>query len=285
MIRAKKNIAIKGKHGRPFPVDVIFEEEEKQKPVLVFCHGYKGFKDWGAWNLLAEALAARGILVVKFNFAFNGGTLQEPIDFPDLEAFGKNTYSKELDDLEVLFDWLFSKNFPCSKEADLDNLTLMGHSRGGGIAVVKASEDLRVRKLITLAAVSDFGSRFPSGAELEAWKKKGISYIKNARTGQKMPHLFDFFRDYKENEERLSIWRAARNLEIPALVIHGTDDPTVAVEDAYDLYEWIRNSELFLLKGSNHVFETSHPWNKEQLPEALEEIIRRASSFTKEKQP
>jgi pimeloyl-ACP methyl ester carboxylesterase len=281
VIKKEKNISLPGLHGRPIPTDVFYAEEGENKPVLLFCHGYKGFKDWGAWNLMAEEFAKNGFLFVKFNFAFNGGTLEEPIDFPDLDAFGENTYTKELDDLKVLIDWISSEDFPYAEITDLSRFTLMGHSRGGGIVVVKAAEDSRIQKLISLASVSDFGDRFPKGEELEAWRQKGISYIENSRTKQKMPHLFDFYEDFKQNEERLTISSSAKNLDIPYLIVHGTQDPTVAVEDAHNLHNWSSNSELFLLEGSDHVFEAAHPWERNELPPAMEKIIKKATEFVK----
>ncbi|MHA6279068.1 alpha/beta hydrolase family protein [Salinimicrobium sp. CAU 1759] len=281
VVKKEKNISLRGLHGRPIPTDVFYTEEGENKPILLFCHGYKGFKDWGAWNLMAEEFAKNGFLFIKFNFAFNGGTLEEPIDFPDLDAFGENTYTKELDDLKVLIDWISSEEFPYSKLSDLSRFTLMGHSRGGGIVVIKAAEDERIQKLISLAAVSDFGDRFPKGEELEAWRQKGISYIENARTKQKMPHLFDFYEDFKQNEERLTISRSAQKLNIPYLIVHGTNDPTVDVENAHELDEWASQSELFLLEGSDHVFEASHPWEQKELPPAMEKIIKKATEFIK----
>ena len=281
VIKKHKNIPLPGKHGRPVVTDIFNSEEGANKPVLIFCHGYKGFKDWGTWNLMGEEFAKNGFLFIKFNFAFNGGTLEEPIDFPDLDAFGENTYTKELDDLEVLLDWLTSEDFPYSEIADTSNIALMGHSRGGGVVVVKAAEDRRIKKLITLAAVSDFGDRFPKGEELDAWEQKGIAYIENTRTKQQMPHLFEFYEDFKNNEERLTISRAAKELHIPTLIIHGTADPTVSIKDAHDLHKWINNSELFLLEGSDHVFEAAHPWNETHLSSALERIVDRITGFLK----
>lgn len=279
VVKQKKNISLPGLHGRPIPTDIFYTEEGSNKPVLLFCHGYKGFKDWGAWNLMAEAFAKKGFLFIKFNFAFNGGTLEDPVDFPDLDAFGENTYTKELDDLEVMINWISSENFPHAEIADLSRFTLMGHSRGGGVVVIKAAEDERIQKLITLSAVSDFGDRFPKGEELEAWRQKGIAYIENSRTKQQMPHLFEFYEDFKANEERLTISTSAKKLKIPALVIHGTGDPTVSADNAYDLHEWIPDSEIFLLKGSDHVFEASHPWTKDELPPAMKKIIEKATEF------
>ena len=90
-----KNIILDGRHSKPILADVFFKENNQPKKVVVFCHGYKGFKDWGAWNLMAEEFAKAGFFFIKFNFSHNGGTPEQPIDFPDLEAFGNNNYTKE----------------------------------------------------------------------------------------------------------------------------------------------------------------------------------------------
>ena len=124
-----KNIKIEGVHTKPIVTDVFYKENHQSKKVIIFCHGYKGFKDWGAWNLMAEAFANSGFFFIKFNFSHNGGTPEQPIDFPDLEAFGNNNYSKELDDLGSVIDWI-SKNSTYANEIDLminDNRILGEH--------------------------------------------------------------------------------------------------------------------------------------------------------------
>ena len=93
------------------------------KPIVIFCHGYKGFKDWGAWNLMAEAFAEAGFFFIKFNFSHNGGTVEQPIDFPDLEAFGNNNYTKELDDLESVIDWVCNSS-EFKNEANTNSINL-----------------------------------------------------------------------------------------------------------------------------------------------------------------
>ena len=281
VIKEEKNIALTGKHSRPVVTDLYYSEEKENKPVIIFSHGYKGFKDWGTWNLMAEEFARNGFVFIKFNFSFNGGTLKEPIDFPDLEAFGENTFTKELDDLDVVLNWVTGPDFLCKEMADTSNISLIGHSRGGGIVIIKAAEDKRVKNLITLASVSDFGNRFPSGAELEAWKKNGVAYVENGRTKQQMPHRYEFYADFRENEERLTISRAAKRLEIPFLIIHGTKDPTVDVSNAHQLKEWSPHADMLLLEGSNHVFEASHPWEGTDLPTPFKRIIERVTMFLK----
>ncbi|WP_341273010.1 hypothetical protein [Aquimarina brevivitae] len=41
----EKNLIIPGKHSKPILTDVFYVPNQQQKPVVVFCHGYKGFKD------------------------------------------------------------------------------------------------------------------------------------------------------------------------------------------------------------------------------------------------
>ena len=154
-MKINKNIQLKSKHDKPILVDLFYKDDKQKKSIVIFCHGYKGFKDWGAWNLVAEEFAKQHLFFAKFNFSHNGGTVKQPIDFPDLEAFGKNNYSIELDDLESVIDWLIS-NAEIKNNIDSKNITLIGHSRGGGIVTIKASEDSRVAKVISWAGVSDF---------------------------------------------------------------------------------------------------------------------------------
>ena len=191
----KKNIVLEGQHNKPILTDVFYIENSKPKPIVVFCHGYKGFKDWGAWDLMAEAFAAEGYFFIKFNFSHNGGTVEQPIDFPDLEAFGNNNYTKELDDLQTVIDWI-SENNTYLKEVDRSNISLIGHSRGGGIVTIKAEEDEKIKKVISLAGVCDYGKRTATAGDLEQWRKDGVKYVLNGRTKQKMPHYFQFYKDF-----------------------------------------------------------------------------------------
>ena len=273
-----KNNMLQGKHHKPILVDVFYKETAQSKPIVIFCHGYKGFKDWGAWNLMAEAFADAGFFFVKFNFSHNGGTAEDPIDFPDLEAFGNNNYIKELDDLETVIHWVSSAPH-FSSEVDVNQLSLLGHSRAGGIVSIKAAEDNSVTKVIALAGVSDFGSRFPTSGDLEHWEKEGVAYVVNARTHQKMPHFYQFYQNFKANEERLTIQRAVKSINIPHLIIHGDKDTSVPLEEGKAQHEWNPKSELVILENTDHVFNSSHPWTKEELPEALKLIVQKCSEF------
>jgi len=80
----EKNLILKTKGPKPIVYDVCYIQSQRPKPIVIFCHGYKGFKDWGAWDLVAKSFANAGFFFLKFNFSHNGGTVEQPMDFPDL---------------------------------------------------------------------------------------------------------------------------------------------------------------------------------------------------------
>ncbi|PQV49492.1 alpha/beta hydrolase family protein [Jejuia pallidilutea] len=276
-----KHIILEEKHKKPIVTDVFYTNNNTPKPVIIFCHGYKGFKDWGAWDLMAEAFSSAGYFFIKFNFSHNGGTVEQPIDFPDLEAFGNNNYTKELDDLEAVIDWIY-KSSEFENNLDKTNINLIGHSRGGGIVTIKAEEDQRITKVISLAGVSDYGSRGPLIGNIEEWKKDGVKYVENSRTKQHMPHYYQFYEDFKANEERLTIKRAVSNLKIPYLIIHGDADTSVAINEAHQLHKWSGKSNLEIIEGADHVFNTKHPWDANAVSPALKRVIELIDAFIKE---
>lgn len=277
-----RNTIIKSKHhNKPILTDLFYNETNTKKPVVIFCHGYKGYKDWGAWNLAAEEFMKQDVFFVKFNFSHNGGTAQNPIDFPDLEAFGHNNFTIELDDLETVIDWTIG-NSDLENEADFENITLVGHSRGGGIVTLKAAENNKISKVISWAGVSDFGARFPKDEKiLQYWEKEGVSYIENARTKQQMPHYFQFYTNFKENEERLTIKNAVTNLSIPHLIIQGALDEVVQPIEAKNLHSWNPKSELIIVEGMNHPLGCTQPWTTAKMPVHLAEVVNYSIDFIK----
>lgn len=277
----ERNIKVKSQtHIKPILTDVFYKKNNVKKDIVVFCHGYKGYKDWGAWNLVAEEFAKNDLFFVKFNFSHNGGTVDEPIDFPDLEAFGRNNFTLELDDIDTVVEWIIS-NAEFKNQANFENITLVGHSRGGGIVTLKASENNKISKVISWCGVSDFGARFPSGKLLEQWELAGISYVENARTKQQMPHYFQFYTNFKENEERLTIKNAVLKMTIPQLIIYGDMDDTVLPIEAINLNKWNPKSELLMIEEMNHSMGCSQPWEHTEIPIHLAEVVRKSIRYIK----
>lgn len=272
----KKQLVIPTKRERDILADISYDGGENDKPLVIFCHGYKGYKDWGAWNLVAEEFVRAGFVFLKFNFSHNGGTIEQPIDFPDLKAFGENTYTKEVEDLHTVINWALTNNgLPISK----NNITLIGHSRGGGIVSIVAREHRSVGKLISWAGVSDYKKRFLKKEKFDEWKNNGVFYVKNGRTKQDMPHYFSFYTDFIENEQRLTIKGAIKQLNKPHLIVHGDNDEAVPVKEAEMLKSWNPNALLNIIEGANHTFGSKHPWEGATLPVHLQTIVNQTIDF------
>lgn len=272
----KTELNIEGSKGKPILVDITHKNNGSLKPIILFCHGFKGFKDWGHFNLIAKEFAENNFVFVKFSFSHSGTTAEHPIDFVDLDAFGKNNFSLELEDTERVLDFIV-KNIS-SFEGNPNHITLIGHSRGGGISILKAANDYRIHRLVTWASIKDINNFFKNYA-IDIWKSNGIEYTYNARTKQNMPLFYQLYEDYSQNKEQLNILKAAKTISIPWLIIHGTTDSSVKVECANKLHQCNQKSKLILIQNADHTFGGKHPWNSEELPNFTKILTKETIQF------
>lgn len=281
MIVHEQNIILQSRHGKSFLADVYYQPDKLPKPIVIFSHGFKGFKDWGTFHLVAEHFASKGFVFVKFNFSHNGTTVDHPLEFADLEAFGNNNMSIEMDDLGVVIDWVTSSAFILDDiEADKTKILLLGHSRGGGITILKAGEDNRVKKIAVWGSVNEYG-KYWKHDEMDRIKKEGVIFVPNTRTGQQMPVYWQLYENYFANLQRLYIPDVVKQISIPFLIIHGTDDETIPYSNAIDMHSWNKHSELFLIEHGNHNFGGKHPWTSGKMPEDLEDACDATIEFYK----
>ena len=274
----KKSFVINGSREKEILLDISYLENQSPKSIVIFSHGFKGFKDWGPFNQMANSFAESNFFFIKFNYSYNGTSVQEPCEFVDLDAFGNNNFSTELDDLKLIIDWIFCNKF--QNELDLNQINLVGHSRGGAISILKANEDDRINKVVSWAAPSNFIKRMDE-SKLDIWKNEGVAYIFNSRTNQNMPLYYQFYEDCLKNKKRINIENACRNLSIPHLAIHGSDDPTVLIEDVYDFKSWNEKTKVYEIKGANHVFNVSHPFKETNFPDHFQEVLQKTFNFLK----
>ena len=279
---SNKNIVIPGFDNYPIGIDIFFENDKKPLPTIIYVHGFNGFKDWGNFDLIAQKFAKEGFFFIKFNFSHNGTSPKHPEEFVDLEAFGKNNYSKELADLQTVMNWACNSQNPYHANIDKQNISLIGHSLGGGISIIYAKEDKQVHKLITWAGISECNTPWGnwSSQKLEEWKRTGVEYYTNGRTQQQMPLYYQLYEDFYKNRDRLNIRDAISDLNIPVLICHGTIDQAVSIQQAYDLITRQPNATLFTVH-SDHVFDRKHPWTNNWLPDTMNAVIEESIRFLK----
>jgi dienelactone hydrolase len=238
------------------------------RPAVVLLHGFKGFRSWAFFPPLAERLARAGFSVVTYSASGSGVDAAGELVHPD--RFGHNTYSAELTDLRTVLTAL--------TEGGLDlvapsSIGLMGHSRGGGIALLQAAKDPRISALVTWATIGTV-DRWSADVKND-WRNRGRLDIINQRTHQRLPLYLDVLEEVEQQKgNRLDLDAAAREIQLPWLLLHGEDDESVPASESERLHSTSakRSTELRLVNGAGHTFGAVHPM--EGVSEALERTIQ-----------
>jgi len=268
-------VSLTNRRGLPFAVDIRRPVGAGARPIIIVCHGFKGFKDFAFFPYTSRKLCEQGCAVVTMNFSGNG-IGDDPLNFTELDKFAQNTISQELDDIEAVLDGL-TTGVLLGTQGDARRIGIMGHSRGGCTAIVKASLDPRLKCLVTWASPAALG-RY-SDEVLRQWKEDGRYNFVNARTKQDMFVNYAYLEDIQANRERYSLDLAASQLTIPYLTVHGTNDESVAVDAARRLHSYTRTgqAEIALVEGGTHTFGTKHPF--EASTAALEQAIDKTAAW------
>jgi pimeloyl-ACP methyl ester carboxylesterase len=229
-------------------------------PTVVICHGFKGFMEWGFFPAVAELLAQRGFVTVRFNLAGSG---MQPGDelVSDPRAFSANTYSAEVADLLRVLE--ATGHEIADDRVDRGRLGLLGHSRGGGAAILAAASQPwrdRIRALVTWAAISHVDRYTPE--EKRVWRATGELPVVNTRTGQQLALGRGLLEDVERHSaSSLDILAAAGRVAAPWLIVHGGDDESVPAGEAAELATRAAGThELLVIPGAGHTFGAKHPF-------------------------
>lgn len=241
---------------------------------VVYLHGFKGFKDWGFTPYVGERFMQQGIRLLAMNFSHNG-IGSDPMEFTELEKFRENTFSLELDEaIEVIQKYHGGQLFGADAGVTMG---LLGHSRGGGIALL-ASGEAAISAVCTWASVATF-ARYPQHI-VDIWRQQGYLDVPNTRTGQRMQLGWAIHEDLMAHMEgRLSLEAAVKRLQKPLCIIHGDADEAVSDDDARAIFEWAdaAQAELHIIRDAGHTFGAKHPFAGTH--PHLEEVLQHTMSF------
>jgi alpha/beta superfamily hydrolase len=252
----------------------VSDDSPMTQPILLFCHGFKGFKDWGCFPYVAEELSKRGIATIRFNFSCNG-VGESMTEFDELEKFAVNTYARELADLSILAEWISDDRLPIKARFDKEKLFLVGHSKGGADAILFGAGNPLIKGIVTWNGVAHV-DLFDDALRREI-AENGVGYIMNARTGQRMPITRAVIDDVDQHAAEYDLLAKVKNMPQPLCIIQGRKDYARLVKGASLLHEAARNSELHWIEDGDHTFNTRHPFNGSS-PQ-LEQAIERTAAF------
>lgn len=271
-MRTKSFVLDVGKEDRLIHGVIHLPDHRGPHPVIVICHGFKGFRKWGFFPYTAETLAASDLAVITFNFSMNG-VGEDGEAFTELHKFARNTYSREQEDLHVLFQQLNDGNVPFSEELDMKQTALLGHSRGGANSLLFAMDHPTIRGVALWNSVSRVD--FFSDDLKQDILAKGTGTILNARTGQEMPISREVLDDIEANKKRFDLLGRLSEYKQPILILQAAQDPAVSVQTAKSIDQRAPRSQLHIIQEAGHTFNATHPFQEStpQLDEALQKTI------------
>ena len=208
-------------------LDYAFHEGRKgSKNIVVLGHGVTGNKDRPFIVALGEGLAAAGVHVIRVSFSGNGDSGGE---------FRDSTVSKEVEDLGCVLDSLTGYT-----------ICYVGHSMGGAVGVLRAGQDNRITRLVSLAgmvhtrtfAETEFGDVTPDAGFM--WDDPDC------------PLSQTYMDDMAQID---TVVDCAPQISVPWLLVHGTADDVVPIQESYDILAKANPAAEFIeLEGADHVF-------------------------------
>jgi pimeloyl-ACP methyl ester carboxylesterase len=253
-------------------VDVRAGARRDASPAVIVVHGFKGFKDWGMFPPFGERLAKAGFTAVSLNLSGSGVDDAGMFSLPD--RFRRNSFTAEVADLTALLAALDEGALGVPKPTSVG---IVGHSRGGGMAILLASRTPRVRALVTWSAIATV--RRWTEAQMAVWGREGVYPVRNARTGEELLVGRETLQDIETNAEgTLDIGAAAARLACPWLLVHGTADETVDFMEARLLTGAAPLVARFLpIDGAGHTYGAVHPFAG--MTPALERVFDESIGF------
>ncbi|MCZ8513552.1 alpha/beta fold hydrolase [Paenibacillus filicis] len=250
----------------------LAENGSESRPVVLFVHGFKSFKDWGFYPYVTDVFAAKGYYTVSFSFSCSG---VNETDFDELEKFAVGTYSREQQDLAALLEALKRGELPGSESADLGRIALVGHSRGGGNSLIFAGEHSEIGAVVTWNGIADV-DLFDDAFKAEI-ARSGVAYVPNMRTKQQMPIRAVFYEDLARNKERFELKRIMKELRTPVLALMAGQDSVRLRRGFEELQKAAPHQRYEIIPDTGHTFGAVHPFAG-TTPQ-LEEAVRLSLEF------
>jgi len=230
-------------------------EGGKRLPVVIVCHSFMAFRAWGFFPQVGRELARAGCAALTFDFSLNG-VANGGQRITEFSAFERNTFSQELSDLGTLLDAL-ERGELGSDLVDPTRIALLGHSRGGGIGLLRASIDPRVRALVTWSAIASL-DRW-TAHQKERWRSTGYLPLSRDPAVSPLRLGIGLLNDLEANRTEFDLLLAASRMHVPWLLVHGEADVTVPPKEARELYDAAprASTQLELLPAVGHLYNAS----------------------------
>ena len=251
---ANKTIIIKNQQGED--LGGVLHKANDKKELVIVCHGFAGTKENNSIKQLCEDLEDSDINAFRFDFSGSGESGGKYID---------STTTKEISDLRSVVDYFDKQGFAVG---------LIGHSRGGMKSLLEASDDQRIRLVISIAGMA-YPKRFLERMIFPSQKEKILEgkmfYWGEEKRGKKYPVTPEKVTDLESYNPLIAV----KKITCPILFIHGDKDRTILLEEGEDLYKKANKPKYIkIFRNANHNFT-----NPEHLKVMIKFIINWVKNY------
>lgn len=199
----------------------------------LFAHCFTCGKDAIGAHRLAQALAAHGIAMLRFDFTGVGASEGD---------FADTNFSSNVADLVAAADFL--------RQHHAAPRLLIGHSLGGTAMLAAAARIAEAAAVVTIGAPSD-PTHMPSlfgTAHMEAILRDGEALVPLAG------RPFRIKRQFFEDAQAYALQPQIAGLQRALLVMHAPGDDTVPLSNAMEIFSAARHPKSFVtLDSADHL--------------------------------
>ena len=264
-------------HGEAIIHGDIYHAGHTACPILLLIHGFQGSKNWGFFPAIAQAFAQSGYITISWNMSLNGYSKDAAfIDQP--EDFARNTISQEILDTQIIIDSILCDNRILSDELRSQwngTLHVLGHSRGGGIAIIISEKNPCINKLVLWNSISRFG-RFTE-RQKRVWSETGIFPIGETEHGKVIAMNYSYIHDLEIHGDEYSPLRAIEHSTADILIVHAEQDMTVPLREGHALQQHSVSGQICIIPKTGHIFGCSHPYTG--MTDPLQQAIDITTAF------
>jgi alpha-beta hydrolase superfamily lysophospholipase len=257
--------------------------------VMIICHGFKGYKDYGFFPRLAHAATGCGLVAHRFNFSHSGVT-PDYSTFARPDLFELDTWGKQIDDLQTVSAAVAGGVLPGSGGDPLPAVWF-GHSRGGVTVLLTAARVFDgqskagvVAPAKLIAAATPLHSLHLGPELIHRLRHRGYIESPSSRTGQILRVGKPWLEEIESNPKAFDPLAAIGHVQCPVLLIHGDADTTVPADDARQLFAGAgEQANLAVIPDASHTFNAPNPLPLDQEPPpATRQMIERCCQFIAE---
>jgi uncharacterized protein len=215
---------------------ILEEPNSDKKEVVIIVHGYSSNKDRPSITGLADELIRRNIN--SFRIDLDGCGESEG-------KFEEQTITSAVDDISSAIELMKKRGYSV--------IDLLGSSAGGLSVMAAALKHPEIHRIGLRAPVSDYPSqrlRKYGQQYMDDWKQKGYNYYESGNM-RKLKINYSFIEDAK----KYVMYGKAKEIKCPILIVHGTADDAVDINDSRKLVKGLPNWKLIELEGADHKLE------------------------------